>query len=86
MILAKLFRKRVSSSRELKLNSTRTTLLRELYRGGSYNAVLAGCNQALIIDLTNSELYLIRGLAKYRLGDLTGAGQDMKQAAHLSQK
>lgn len=61
--------------------SASTVLIRELYQTGDYAATILACDRALGLDFTNSELYLIRGLAKCKLGDLAGAGQDLKQAA-----
>lgn len=59
------------------------TLIRELYKSGSYDATVVACDQALSLESTNAEVYLTRGLARYRLGDLAGAAQDMKQAAAI---
>jgi len=58
-------------------------LIRELYKAGSYDATVVACDQALSLKSINAEVYLTRGLARYRLGDLTGAAQDMKQAAAI---
>lgn len=58
-------------------------LIRELYKAGSYHATVLVCDQALTLESTNAEVYLTRGLAKYRLGDLAGAAQDMKQATGI---
>ena len=78
--------KRPSVPKQPEVITSSLTLIRELYKAGSYSAVMQACDQALTLESTNAEIYLTRGLAKYRLGDVTGAAQDMKQAASLSRK
>lgn len=73
--------KRRAAPKQPEVTTSALPLIRELYKAGSYNATVLVCDQALTLESTNAEVYLTRGLAKYKLGDLSGAARDMKQAA-----
>lgn len=75
--------KRQSAPPQPAVTTAPLVLIQELYRAGSYEATVVACDQALTLEFTNAEVYLTRGLAKYRLGDLAGAARDMKQAAAI---
>lgn len=75
--------KRQSAPQQSEVTTSSLMLIRELYRAGSYDATVVACDQALALESTNAEVYLTRGLARYRLGDRAGAAQDMKQAARV---
>lgn len=55
--------------------------IKKLYKAGNYAATILACNQALTVDMTNAEIYLLRGLATGNLGDAVGAVNDIRQAA-----
>lgn len=78
--------RRQATPKQPEVTTSPLPLIRELYKAGSYNATVLACDQALTLESANAEVYLTRGLARYRLGDLTGAAQDMKQAAGLIRK
>lgn len=78
-----LFKKKELVSLEPKINASFISLLKDLHQRGLYSVVVRGCNEALIIDPANSELYLIRGLARYRLSDIPGANQDLSKAVSI---